>query len=158
MSNPQDCIHSAEKQEGPDRQPDRQRHRMVRLFSLWHRRRAGVQQNLLSDGRPGHRPDPLLALLSLTFLSAPSAVIFAHIGDRIGRKKTLVLTLSLMGSATCGSACCPPTDGGPLGAGPADYPAHYSGHGYRRRMGARCCWPMPIRAGGKASAFPSAPA
>ncbi|MCS5960976.1 hypothetical protein LNP74_21745 [Klebsiella pneumoniae subsp. pneumoniae] len=27
-------------------------------------------------------------------------MIFAHIGDRIGRKKTLVLTLSLMGSAT----------------------------------------------------------
>lgn len=27
-------------------------------------------------------------------------MLFAHIGDRIGRKKTLVLTLSLMGGAT----------------------------------------------------------
>ncbi len=74
---------------------------MVRLFSLWHRRRAGVQQNLLSDGRPGHRPDPLLALLLADVFYPPiGGVIFAHIGDRIGRKKTLVLTLSLMGSAT----------------------------------------------------------
>ncbi len=74
---------------------------MVRLFSLWHRRRAGVQQNLLSDGRPGYRPDPLLALLLAdVFIRPIGGVIFAHIGDRIGRKKTLVLTLSLMGSAT----------------------------------------------------------
>ena len=70
-------------------------------YFLWHRRRAGVQQNLLSDGRPGYRPDPLLALLLAdVFIRPIGGVIFAHIGDRIGRKKTLVLTLSLMGSAT----------------------------------------------------------
>lgn len=51
--------------------------------------------------------DPVIGLIlsylsfSLTFFIRPiGGVIFAHIGDRIGRKKTLVLTLSLMGTAT----------------------------------------------------------
>ncbi|HID0999478.1 TPA: MFS transporter [Enterobacter roggenkampii] len=51
--------------------------------------------------------DPVIGLIlsylsfSLTFFIRPiDGVLFAHIGDRIGRKKTLVLTLSLMGGAT----------------------------------------------------------
>lgn len=51
--------------------------------------------------------DPVIGLIlsylsfSLTFFIRPiGGVIFANIGDRIGRKKTLILTLSLMGSAT----------------------------------------------------------
>lgn len=51
--------------------------------------------------------DPVIGLMlswlsfSLTFFIRPiGGVFFAHIGDRIGRKKTLVLTLSLMGGAT----------------------------------------------------------
>lgn len=51
--------------------------------------------------------DPAIGLIlsylsfSLTFFIRPiGGVLFAHIGDRIGRKKTLVLTLSLMGGAT----------------------------------------------------------
>ena len=51
--------------------------------------------------------DPVIVLIlswlsfSLTFFIRPiGGVFFAHIGDRIGRKKTLVLTLSLMGGAT----------------------------------------------------------
>ncbi|MDM7292678.1 hypothetical protein QUH28_28180, partial [Klebsiella pneumoniae] len=47
-----------------------------------------------ADGHPGL----ILSWLSfsLTFFIRPiGGVIFAHIGDRIGRKKTLVLTLSL---------------------------------------------------------------
>ena len=51
--------------------------------------------------------DPVTGLLlsyltfSLTFFIRPfGGVLFAHIGDRIGRKKTLVATLSLMGGAT----------------------------------------------------------
>ena len=51
--------------------------------------------------------DPVIGLIlsylsfSLTFFIRPIGwVLFAHIGDRIGRKKTLVLTLSLMGGAT----------------------------------------------------------
>ena len=51
--------------------------------------------------------DPVIGLIlsylsfSITFFIRPiGGVLFAHIGDRIGRKKTLVLTLSLMGGAT----------------------------------------------------------
>ncbi|WP_172513008.1 MFS transporter [Enterobacter roggenkampii] len=51
--------------------------------------------------------DPVIGLIlsylsfSLTFFIRPiGGVLFAHIGDRIGRKKTLVLTLSSMGGAT----------------------------------------------------------
>ena len=51
--------------------------------------------------------DPLVSLLlaylsfGLPFFIRPlGGVIFAHVGDRIGRKKTLVLTLALMGVGT----------------------------------------------------------
>jgi metabolite-proton symporter len=51
--------------------------------------------------------DPVVGLLlsylsfSLTFFIRPlGGIVFSHIGDKIGRKKTLVLTLSLMGIAT----------------------------------------------------------
>jgi metabolite-proton symporter len=51
--------------------------------------------------------DPTVGLLlsyasfALTFFVRPlGGFIFSHIGDKIGRKKTLVLTLSLMGGAT----------------------------------------------------------
>ncbi|MGM0791311.1 MFS transporter [Bacillus infantis] len=54
-----------------------------------------------------HSEDPAVGLLlayasfALAFFIRPlGGVIFAHIGDRIGRKKTLVLTLSLMGGST----------------------------------------------------------
>ncbi len=51
--------------------------------------------------------DPAVGLMlayasfALAFFIRPiGGVIFSHIGDRIGRKKTLVLTLTLMGGAT----------------------------------------------------------
>jgi MFS family permease len=51
--------------------------------------------------------DPLVSLLlaylsfALPFFIRPlGGVIFSHIGDRVGRKRTLVLTLSLMGGGT----------------------------------------------------------
>ncbi|GAB3205003.1 MFS transporter [Marinactinospora thermotolerans] len=51
--------------------------------------------------------DPVVSLMlsylsfSLTFFIRPlGGFIFSHIGDRIGRKKTLVITLSLMGGST----------------------------------------------------------
>ncbi|MGO3744176.1 MAG: MFS transporter [Alcaligenes aquatilis] len=51
--------------------------------------------------------DPVVGLMlaylsfALTFFIRPlGGLIFAHIGDRIGRKKTLVITLSMMGGAT----------------------------------------------------------
>lgn len=41
------------------------------------------------------------ASLALAFFIRPfGGIIFSHIGDRVGRKKTLVMTLSLMGIAT----------------------------------------------------------
>ncbi|MBU8917822.1 MHS family MFS transporter [Bacillus sp. FJAT-29953] len=54
-----------------------------------------------------HSQDPTVGLLlayasfALAFFIRPlGGIIFSHIGDRIGRKKTLVLTLSLMGGST----------------------------------------------------------
>lgn len=48
------------------------------------------------------------ASFALAFFIRPfGGVIFSHIGDRIGRKKTLVLTLSLMGVATFGMGLLP---------------------------------------------------
>lgn len=42
-----------------------------------------------------------LASFALAFLIRPvGGIVFSHIGDRIGRKKTLVITLSLMGVST----------------------------------------------------------
>jgi metabolite-proton symporter len=58
--------------------------------------------------------DPTVGLMlayasfALSFFIRPfGGVIFSHIGDRIGRKKTLVLTLSLMGLATFGMGLLP---------------------------------------------------
>ncbi|QIK71302.1 MHS family MFS transporter [Propioniciclava coleopterorum] len=49
-----------------------------------------------------------LASFSLAFLVRPiGGVIFSHIGDRIGRKKTLVMTLSLMGISTAAMGLLP---------------------------------------------------
>ena len=49
-----------------------------------------------------------LASFSLAFLVRPiGGVIFSHIGDRIGRKKTLVMTLSLMGVSTAAMGLLP---------------------------------------------------
>ncbi|CAD2075005.1 MFS transporter [Phocicoccus pinnipedialis] len=46
--------------------------------------------------------------LALSFFIRPfGGVIFSHIGDKIGRKKTLVLTLTLMGVATVGIGLLP---------------------------------------------------
>ncbi len=48
------------------------------------------------------------ASFALSFFIRPfGGIIFSHIGDRIGRKKTLVLTLSLMGAATFGMGLMP---------------------------------------------------
>lgn len=48
------------------------------------------------------------ATFALAFFIRPlGGVIFSHIGDKIGRKKTLVITLSLMGFATFGMGVLP---------------------------------------------------
>ena len=44
----------------------------------------------------------------VSFLVRPiGAVIFGHIGDTIGRKKTLILTILLISFATCGIGLLP---------------------------------------------------
>jgi MFS family permease len=49
-----------------------------------------------------------LATFALAFLVRPlGGVIFSHIGDRIGRKQTLVVTLTLMGVATVAMGLLP---------------------------------------------------
>lgn len=55
----------------------------------------------------------LLALTSfaLAFLIRPvGGILFSHMGDRVGRKKTLVVTLTLMGVATVGIGLVPTYD------------------------------------------------
>lgn len=48
------------------------------------------------------------ASFALSFFIRPfGGIIFSHIGDRIGRKKTLVVTLTLMGVATFGMGLLP---------------------------------------------------
>jgi MFS family permease len=52
-----------------------------------------------------------LASFALAFLIRPiGGVIFSHIGDRIGRKRTLVITLSLMGLTTVSIGLMPTYD------------------------------------------------
>lgn len=58
--------------------------------------------------------DPTVGLLlsyasfALSFFIRPfGGIIFSHIGDRVGRKKTLVMTLTLMGLATVGMGLLP---------------------------------------------------
>ncbi|ADU93312.1 MFS transporter [Geobacillus sp. Y412MC52] len=58
--------------------------------------------------------DPTVGLLlsyasfALSFFIRPlGGIVFSHIGDKIGRKKTLVMTLSLMGIATAGMGLLP---------------------------------------------------
>ena len=49
-----------------------------------------------------------LASFALAFLVRPlGGVVFSHIGDRVGRKKTLVMTLSMMGLSTVGIGFMP---------------------------------------------------
>ena len=61
---------------------------------------------------PSSDPAVSLALsfasFALAFLVRPiGGIIFSHIGDRIGRKKTLVITLSLMGASTAAMGLLP---------------------------------------------------
>lgn len=49
-----------------------------------------------------------LASFALAFLVRPlGGILFSHIGDKIGRKKTLVMTLSLMGASTAAMGLLP---------------------------------------------------
>ena len=50
------------------------------------------------------------AAFGVGFLARPlGGVIFGHFGDRLGRKKMLVVSLMIMGVSTVLIGCCPPT-------------------------------------------------
>lgn len=58
--------------------------------------------------------DPLAGTISAFLVLASSyvvrplgAIIFGHLGDRIGRKRTLLVTISIMGVATGAIGCLP---------------------------------------------------
>src|SRR3954449_9170287 len=64
---------------------------------------------------PGDDPAVSLALsfasFALAFVVRPiGGIIFSHIGDRVGRKKTLIATLSLMGGSTVAMGLLPTYD------------------------------------------------
>jgi len=67
----------------------------------------GTATSLVFDALFFPTADPLVSLMlaylsfALPFFIRPiGGIVFAHIGDRIGRKKTLILTLTLMGVGT----------------------------------------------------------
>ena len=78
----------------------------------------------------------LLAFVTLWagFLARPiGGIIFGHLGDQIGRKNTLVITLMMMGIATVGIGLLPTyAQIGLWAPGPAGVAAGHPGRGSRR--------------------------
>ena len=84
------------------REPHRHHRRVVRLLPLRLGRRAGLQQAVLprASTRSSARCCPSLTY-AVGFAARPiGALVFGHFGDRIGRKKLLVISLLMMGGAT----------------------------------------------------------
>ena len=88
--------------QGRLRQPDRHRRRVVRLLPLRLRRRPGLRRRCSSPrsepvtAAPCSRSGPTRS----GFAARPlGGIVFGHFGDRVGRKKMLVVSLLLMGVA-----------------------------------------------------------
>ncbi len=74
---------------------------MVRLLPLRHRGQPGVQHAFFPDQSSFVGTLLAFATFAVGFVVRPiGGFIFGHIGDRIGRKRTLALTMFLMGGAT----------------------------------------------------------
>ena len=88
--------------QGRLRQPDRHRRRVVRLLPL----RLGRGPRLRHAVLPRQRPRPTArcsrsCTYALGFAARPlGGIVFGHFGDKIGRKKMLVVSLLMMGIAT----------------------------------------------------------
>jgi len=68
----------------------------------------GVPLGVLSRAGSVHGCAVQLLRYFVAFLARPvGAVVFGHLGDRIGRKKTLVATVLLMGVGTVGVGLVP---------------------------------------------------
>ncbi len=82
---------------------------MVRLLSLRNDGQRRVRPAVLPPDQDRFTATLLsLASFALAFVVRPiGGIIFSHIGDRIGRKKTLVFTLSLMGISTAAMGLLP---------------------------------------------------
>ena len=93
-------------------QPHRHHHRVVRLLPLRLRRRPGLRHRCSSPSRT-RSTGTLLSFLTyaIGFAARPiGAVVFGHFGDRLGRKKLLVISLLMMGLSTALIGCVPGYD------------------------------------------------
>ncbi|GAA4990193.1 hypothetical protein GCM10025734_16890 [Kitasatospora paranensis] len=81
---------------------------MVRLLPLHPGFRDGLRPALLPEVRP--LTGTLLSFLTyaIGFAARPiGALVFGHFGDRVGRKKLLIISLVMMGAATTLIGCVP---------------------------------------------------
>ena len=84
-----------------DGEPHRHDHRVVRFLPLRLGRRAGLQPAVLPGVRPADGTLLAFATYAVGFVARPlGGIVFGHFGDRIGRKRLLMLSLVLMGVAT----------------------------------------------------------
>jgi MFS family permease len=73
----------------------------VRLLPLRARRRRRLPRAVLPRPRPVRRQILTFGSLALGFVARPlGGALFGYLGDRVGRKSTLVATLLLMGVST----------------------------------------------------------
>jgi MFS family permease len=82
---------------------------MVRLLPLCHRRGPGLQQGPAAED--GNEYDGIIAAFltyAVGFIARPlGGIIFGHLGDKLGRKKTLQVTILMIGAATVLMGCLP---------------------------------------------------
>ncbi len=90
------------------RRVHRHHDRVVRLLHLRHRRCPGVRRAVLPlRQQPVQHHGRVRYLRRWLLRPAAGGIVFGHVGDRIGRKKSLVITLLMMGIVTVGIGLLP---------------------------------------------------